>query len=224
MQSTAEPLVENDFSSSVDTNRFRRARFSVFLKLVGAAAANGRTVRILDIGGTQAYWQGLRPLWGNLPLEITLINLGAPEYEVPPYISRAGDACDLSQFPDMAFDIVHSNSVIEHVGQWTQTCAMAKEVRRLAPHYFVQTPNLWFPMEPHYRTLFFALYPASVRAQMLTRRRRGFRGPFQEFSEAMMDVETVNLLDARGMRQLFPDGRLVRERFFGLTKSLTMVR
>jgi hypothetical protein len=36
--------------------------------------------------------------------------------------------------------------------------------------------------------------------------------------------EEVNLLSARDLRDLFPDGEIHRERLIGLTKSLMVVR
>jgi len=93
-----------------------------------------------------------------------------------------------------------------------------------SPHYYVQTPNIWFPMEPHFRTLFFQLYPETVRAWMLMRKRRGFRGPHATLDEAMRDLQTVNLLSGRQMVELFPEARIDRETVFGLTKSITAWR
>ncbi len=208
----------------VDGNRFRQARFARFLALADRASVPGKPLRILDIGGTQSYWEALADLWAGRDFDITIVNLDTPASDNGPYHIRPGNACAMTGHADNSFDLVHSNSVIEHVGQWPQMAAMAGEVRRLAPHYYLQTPNLWFPVEPHYRTLFFAHYPEARRARMLMTKRRGFRGPYADFGAAMADVQTVNLLDARGLATLFPDGKLVRERFFGLTKSLTVVR
>jgi hypothetical protein len=208
----------------IDGNRFRQARFASFLALADRASTPGKALRILDIGGTQSYWEALADLWQGRDFHITIVNLDTPPSDNGPYHIRPGNACAMPEHADNAFDIVHSNSVIEHVGQWPQMAAMAREVRRLAPHYYLQTPNLWFPIEPHYRSLFFALFPEAARARKLMKRKHGFRGPYANFGDAMADVQTVNLLDARGLTTLFPDGNLVRERFFGLTKSLTMIR
>jgi len=208
----------------IDGNRFRRRRLAHFLALADRVAVPGRPLRILDIGGTQSYWQALEPLWGRRDFDLTIVNLDTVPADDGRYHLRPGNACAMPEHADNSFDIVHSNSVIEHVGQWREMAAMAGEVRRLAPHYYLQTPNLWFPVEPHYRSLFFAWYPEATRARKLMRRRHGFRGPYADFAAAMADVQTVNLLDAAGLTTLFPDGRLIRERVFGLTKSLTVVR
>lgn len=209
----------------VDGNRFRRARLERFLALVRPLALKGGApVRVLDIGGTRSYWESLADLWRDEPLDITIVNLGSETSDDGVYHLRAGNACNLEDYGDNSFDIVHSNSVIEHVGHWPEMCAMAKEVRRLAPHYYLQTPNFWFPLEPHFRTLFWAQYPESWRAAMLMRKRRGFRGPVASLDEAMRSIQDVNLLTARQMQSLFPDATIHRERIFGLTKSLIACR
>lgn len=41
----------------------------------------------------------------------------------------------------------------------------------------------------------------------------GFRGPTRSIDEAMRDIQTVNLLSKAQLRELFPDGRIVQERF-----------
>ena len=138
--------------------------------------------------------------------------------------SLIGDARDLSLFADMSFNLVHSNSVIEHVGQWQDMKAMADEVRRLAPTYFVQTPYFWFPIDPHNATVFFHWLPESVRVSMLMRRPRWQWGQAPDVDTAMRQIQSVTLLDRRMFASLFPDATIHCERFFGLTKSLIAVR
>lgn len=204
-------------------NRFRRKRFEIVLDLLKKVSVGKSKVRVLDIGGTTDYWDEVKPLWSDLPLEITLVNVNAPSSDEPPYFLRGGDACQLA-FPDHHFDLVHSNSVIEHVGHWKDISAMASEVRRLAPRFYVQTPAFEFPLEPHYRTLFFHWYSESRRAAMLVAKGRGFTPQKPDLGAAMEHVQSVNLLTARDMRFLFPDAQLRSERVLGLTKSHIAVR
>jgi hypothetical protein len=212
--------------SGVSSNSYRRRRFAIFLELleqVAAAKPAGAPIRVLDIGGVKGYWEGLQDLWGHLPLDITIVNIGAEAAVDGRYRIEGGDACALPH-PDQSFDLIHSNSVIEHVGTWAQMAAMAREVARLAPRYFVQTPNFWFPFEPHYRTLFFHWWPETVRARMLMRKARGFHTKKASLHEAMEDVQSVALLSAAQMAALFPDATIRRETVFGFTKSLIAVR
>jgi hypothetical protein len=204
----------------IHTNRFRRARFQSFLSQLQTLSSGERPIRVLDVGGTVAYWKGVRELWGTLKLDITIVNVSAKPFSEAPFTVRRGNACDLREYSDQSFDIVHSNSVIEHVGDWAAMAAMAAEVRRLAPRYFVQTPNFWFPVEPHYRTIGFQWLPEPTRASLLTRRRFGFFGPVQSFDEAMRIVQAQRLLTRRQMVALFPDALIDFERFFGLAKSI----
>ncbi|MCZ2498729.1 methyltransferase domain-containing protein [Xylophilus sp. Kf1] len=206
----------------VDGNRFRRRRFAGFLALLDTIDIHDRPLRVLDIGGTVSYWESMRSLWGHRNLDITIVNLGEPAREERGYHLRSGDACSMDD-ADGSFDVVHSNSVIEHVGYWPEIKRMACEVRRLAPRYYLQTPNFWFPFEPHYRTAFIHWLPEQVRAGMVMRRRRGFHHA-PDMDAAMLDVRSINLLTMHQMALLFPDARLVRERFLLFTKSLIAIR
>jgi len=206
----------------VDRNPFRLGRMRLFLSLLPAKSAG--PIRILDIGGTTQYWRAMQDLWEHLPLSITIVNLDAEPRDEGVLSVRPGNACNLTEFEDNSFDAVHSNSVIEHVGHWPEMAAMAGEVRRLAPTYYLQTPNYWFPVEPHYRALGYHWLPESARAALLTRWRLGFRGPSPTFDAAMRDVQTVNLLTSRQLKALFPDANIQSERVLGWPKSLIAVR
>lgn len=207
-------------------SRFRRARARHVVGLIEATAANGRGCRILDLGGRALYWNSLfdRELLERSGVKVTLVNLEPIEDGGDPMFEAIqGDATALD-FEDNAFDIVHSNSVVEHVGDWPQMEAFARETRRLAPSYYVQTPNFGFPVEPHFSSPFFHWTSEQARARALMRRRHGFCGPAADMGEAMRLVQHARLLNRDQFRFLFPDAAYPDERVLGLTKSLVAVR
>jgi hypothetical protein len=119
-------------SELVNANRFRRRRLQAFMSLIDAVTAEQGHCCVLDVGGRMAHWQVHADLWTGKPVSITLINLDT-EAAVHPFTCVAGDARELDQFADNSFDIVYSNSVIEHVGPWSDQKKMARAVRRVAP-------------------------------------------------------------------------------------------
>lgn len=209
---------------TVYRNAFRRARLARFLAIVDEIVAAQGRCRVLDIGGNVEYWQGLEDLWRDRPVHFTLVNLTAETAPDGRFVCLSGNACDLSQFGDNAFDVVHSNSVIEHVGLWSSQRRMAQEVRRLAPRYFVQTPNFWFPFEPHFRLPFIHWLPDACRTAIVMRHACGFYPRACCVDEAWQIVEDARLLSAKAMSVLFPDATIERERFGFVTKSLVAVR
>lgn len=124
------------------------------------------------------------------------------------------DGTDLP-FDDREFDVAFSNSVIEHVPPDRQP-AFASEISRVAQRYFVQTPNRYFPIEPHYQLPLFQFLPERARRALNRRFTLGWQ-PKGEWEE-------INLLSARDLRRLFPDAEIHRERVLGLTKSIIAVR
>ena len=203
---------------------FRRRRFQAFLELVDAVIARNGTCRILDVGGEARYWMGLADLLGDRAVQVTMVNPARSAVQDDRFRYAAGDARDLSCWPDMSFDIVHSNSVIEHVGLWRDMQDMAREVRRLAPSYFVQTPYFWFPMEPHSSTLFFHWLPEPVRLWLVMRKKRGYWSRAPDVETGMALVHSAVLLDRRMMGALFPDAAIRCERVGGVIKSLVAIR
>lgn len=202
----------------------RQRRFRLVRAMIDDIVARKGKCRIADIGGTEYYWRISNGYIEQAPVEITLINLTAAPVGGDRFQSIAGDATDLADIDDNAFDLVHSNSVIEHVGSWDRMTRMAANVRRLAPSYYVQTPNFWFPFEPHFRFPGFQYLPEQVRARLLMTFNLGFGGRRATLDAAMRAVQSAALLNAAQMRVLFPDGELRRERIGFLTKSLMMLR
>lgn len=201
------------------TRRFRAARMARFQKLFGITAET----RILDVGGTPANWALL-----DVRPRVTILNLPrAIEEDRESMTWIFADGCRLP-FRDKSFDIVFSNSVIEHLGGPTSHRDYAREVARVGIRYFVQTPNRWFPIEPHLLTPLVHFLPIGWQRRWIERftvwewlaRPR----PDQRAFYLKHYLDDIRLLDGRAMQTLFPDARLVRERFLGLTKSLIAIR
>jgi len=185
------------------------------------------TFRILDVGGTSIYWQrvGLDFLVQH-DIEVLCVSPGAGDGRVglPRVAVEPGDGLALD-FPDLSFDLVHSNSVIEHVGRSREMQRFATEIRRLAPAYYVQTPNFWFPFEPHfYRVPMFHWLPRPLRVALARRWRVGLHQPSGDYLNAHLLIEYAVLLDRALFRALFPDARILTERFALLPKSLIALR
>jgi hypothetical protein len=185
---------------------FRRRRMRAFAKALGITEVS----RVLDVGGSMLNWQWCRPR-----PHVTILNLAE------------GDVlADGRQLPfrDRSFDVVFSNSTIEHVGGTASQEAFAREVARVGVGYFVQTPNPRFPVEPHFMTPFVHFLPP--RAQVRVARNFTLWGlvtrPRRPAAEAF--VRSIRLVTPREMRRLFPDGQLYRERMLGMTKSLVAIR
>jgi hypothetical protein len=209
---------------AVYSNRFRQKRLKRLITTIDDIVAAAGTCSILDLGGKVDYWLGLEPIWSDRPCHITLINFDKELVPDERFTSIAGDARDLSRFRDFSFDLVHSNSVIEHVGTWRDQARMAQEIRRLARRYYVQTPNFWFPVELHFRLPLIHWLPEPWRVSVVLHHAHGFYPQARSWSEAQHILEDVRLLDARAMAELFPDAVIERERLAGLTKSLIAIR
>jgi len=204
--------------------QFRRQRFAHVRPLIEAAIARKGVCRIADLGGTAYYWDIFGDFIDRHPVEIHLYNLEQAPSGRSNIQSFKGDVTRLDHIDDNTYDLVHANSVIEHVGSWDAMSRMAGHVRRLAPAYYVQTPNFWFPYEPHFRAPLFHWLPEQVRARLLMQYNLGFGGRRASFDAAMRGVQSAVLIDRRQMQALFPDAEIRGERVLGLTKSLMAVR
>lgn len=206
----------------------RRRRSRVIKELIEECHRKLGRVRILDLGGTRTYWKIFDSEYLRARnVAITLVNVSAEASGNPEsgmFTSIAGDACNLREFSDRSFDLVHSNSVIEHVGDWERVEAFAREVRRLGSSYYVQTPYFWFPFEPHYMTVMFHWWPESWRTKMLMRKRRGHHQRVSNLPDAIRDIRSIQLLDSAQMRHLFSDAEIKYEWLGPLPKSILAIR
>lgn len=203
------PIARIDALYTRLNRRFRRARMSDFLQTTSLIAHN----RVLDVGGTPEIWS-LLPFRPHL----TMLNL-TPSSGVGAAIQVVGDGRRLP-FRDNSFDIVFSNSVIEHVGSAESQRQFAQEIGRVGRSYYVQTPNRWFPLEPHLLTPLIHFLPREWRRKLI--RHFTVWGLLTRPSPEVVHefVASTRLLDSRDMRFFFASGQIRRERFVGLTKSL----
>jgi hypothetical protein len=195
---------------------FRRRRSRHLLALLATVP---RPFTILDVGGEAVFWEHVAAGDG---VSVVMLNNDRPEHapESPRLSFIEGDARDLSRFGDRSFDVVVSNSVIEHVGRRADQQRMADEIRRVARRYYVQTPNRWFPVDPHYLVPFFHLLPRTIRVWTLMRFNVGWLTKTGNRATAEALDDTIELLTPRQFAALFPEASMWRERFLGLTKSM----
>jgi hypothetical protein len=196
---------------------FRRRRMRRF---VGTFRPGPETT-VLDVGGSAFNWE-----LAGTQARITLLNLVSSAETralAHRYTLVSASGTELP-YRDEAFDVVFSNSVIEHLGSLERQQAFATEIARVGRGIFVQTPARGFFLEPHLLTPFVHHLPRAWQRRLL--RRFTVWGWLTRPSREAVDrfVAETRLLDGREMRALFPDCVIHRERFLGLTKSYLAVR
>jgi hypothetical protein len=204
--------------------RLRQRRYQGLRELIDRILVRNGRCRVIDLGGAELYWDIASAHIDDPRITVDLVNLTKLPTTKTNFSSFAGDVCDLSDLDDMSYDLVHSNSLIEHVGMWQSMVKMAVNVRRLAPAYFVQSPYFWFPIEPHFRFPLWHWLPESWRYRLIMTKNIGYMKKAPSVSDAMSSVQSAILLDFRQYATLFPDAQIRRERFCGFTKSLIAVR
>jgi methyltransferase family protein len=214
LQKTANDRDERSLS-----HRLRHRRFERFAELTRHLP---RPLSIIDIGGTTEFWEA-RGWAGRDDVNVTLINLTGGEQRHENLVPVVGDATDLSEYADRAFDLAFSNSVIEHLFTLERQQAMAAEVCRVAAAYWIQTPNFWFPVEPHFLVPAWHWLPERTRVAILRRRGVGWAGRCPDAELARSIVQEHRLMRRHELARLFPRAEIVPERFGGLVKSWTAV-
>lgn len=218
-----------DFTNPSSVNyKLRQLRLRLFLDL---AAGFERPVNVLDVGGSVFYWRHLffgMPNVDPADYRITVTNVSESELKKSSgedgFNLTVADARAMPQFADGQFDVVHSNSVIEHVGDLGDMLRMGKEVSRIGKAYFVQTPNFWFPIEPHFRAVGFHWLPRSMRLNLVRRWKFGAFSIAKSDAEAELIVDSARLLTRDELEACFPDARIFVERVCGFTKSFVAYR
>jgi SAM-dependent methyltransferase len=108
-------------------------------------------------------------------------------------------------FADGAFDVAHSNAVLEHVGGPDARRAFVRELLRVGRRLFLTVPNRWFPVEHHTALPLLHFHPPLFRAAC----RRLGRASWADPSE-------LDFLDRGLLRREWPADRPVRIVMAGL--------
>lgn len=214
----SDPNEINSVSARARASRMRY--FSALLERDG-----GRNLCLLDVGGTMAFWEIHAPLLPKGAVrEIDIVNI-APlasarrqlgDIELFVYSADASDAAALRK---PTYDVVHSNSVIEHVGNLKNQKQFADMIRERGTKYFVQTPARTFPIEPHFGFPYFASLPLDFRTRLHQIFSLGFMGRQPDWLAARINCEQTRLIKKKELQHLFPDGAVIPERMFMVTKS-----
>jgi hypothetical protein len=200
--------------------RKRAARWALFRSLF----PDLETMRIVDLGGTVESWRRAPVRPGH----VTVLNLLEPGSSTDDrVVPVTGDACAARAALAAAgaatdYDLVFSNSLIEHVGGHAQRSALAREVHALAPRHWVQTPYRYFPVEPHWLFPGLQFLPLAARSRLAAAWPLAHSRP-HDAEGAMSEVQWTELIGVAELRAYFPGSTIHRERMAGLTKSLTAV-
>lgn len=208
-------LVDPQRATSVSA-RFRAARWEKFREVFPDIGG----MRVLDLGGMPDYWKGA-PV---RPAHVVTVNLWDSDVDEPRIDHHQGDALDLpeSVLRDN-FDLVVSNSLLEHLGGHSNRQRFAYIAHTAAPRQWVQTPYRYFPIEPHWLFPGLQFLPFAAKVAVTKRWRFGHMQATTD-EQAVERVNEVELIGIRQMQAYFPAADVWLERVAGLPKSLVAIR
>jgi hypothetical protein len=210
-----------------NTHKKRSRTFYTFLEHY-----DRKPIRLIDLGGTASFWQR----W-SIPddgsLLITLINNHHIDKEAIgydnslPFIKEInGDVTTLTASDYSAYDVIFSNSMIEHLDSFEKQKLLCQNIENSGLPYFIQVPNKKSIIDPHFPhplVPFFAMYPKNVQARLLTI--YGFNGGrSKSHAESINRMKYYNPISKKMFEELLPSGLLVTESFLGVSQSLIKIR
>lgn len=205
------------------TRSVRGQKFRAFI------AALPRPLRIIDVGGTARFWEAWKIRPDDL-MDIVLINSHAIDRDESDYIlsdtfihAWRRDALSLTVEELREFDVIFSNSFVEHLLSGAEQSHIADLIVASGRGYFIQTPNKFAPIDPHFPNLcvpFFATYPRALQARLLCISALGSGERASSLRAARERMAYYNLLGRRDMCRLFPTAVIEMERPFGVPMSI----
>lgn len=216
-------LFVNHHKKNSFVNQFRQKRFELLKNGIEKLIQNDH-FKILDIGGDIQYWKNIG--WQHPACKIHLLNLYAseiPQNEISQFSSSVGNGLALD-YKKGDVDLIFSNSVIEHVGSYENQQIFANEIRRVSDKYIVQTPSIWFPLEPHSLIPFFQFLPHPMRAILIMIFNINYFPKAKTYHAAIIVSHSTLMFTYKRFRQLFPEAEIQVERFLGIPKSYTAIK
>ena len=216
-------LLVNHHKKNSFVNQFRQKRFEL-LKNGIEKLIQKDNFKILDIGGDIQYWKNIG--WQHPACKIHLLNLyesKVPENETHQFGSSVGNGLSL-EYKKGEVDLIFSNSVIEHVGSYENQQIFAGEVRRVSDKYIVQTPSIWFPLEPHSLIPLFQFLPHPIRALLIMTFNINYFPKAKTYKAAIKVSHSTLMFTHKRFKQLFPEAEIQVERFLGIPKSYTAIK
>ena len=213
----------NDKDENSLGSRFRRERIKTFKLFLDSLET--KKIKLLDIGGRASVWNNMR-LGDHMDfLDITIVNIEENRGLDDQFKYVCADARELP-FDENSFDVVFSNSVIEHIEgndgvTLNEQKQMADEVLRVGNYFYIQTPNYWFPIEPHFIFPFFQFLSTTLKAFLLRNFNLGWYKKVDTQIDAVRIAKSIRLLSLKEMNSLFPKSSTYKESFLGFTKSIT---
>jgi ubiquinone/menaquinone biosynthesis C-methylase UbiE len=195
--------------------RFRRRRGEVILQLYPEL----KSMKVLDLGGSIHFWfeSGLIDYVG----QVVIYNISKSEVDISDQYShlisfKLYDGLNLPE-GDQSFDLVLSNSVLEHIPE-NYRIRVVSEMMRVGKRGFVQTPALEFPVEPHFVLPFLHWLPKSIGRYFVKISPWAILAGRTSIQQDSYFSE-VNLLSKRNLINLFPTKDIRAERFMGFPKA-----
>jgi|SRR5581483_4663778 SAM-dependent methyltransferase len=173
---------------------------------------------VVDFGGRVEMWSDVK-----LGERTTVMNVEPPPRQVPEKFTYLQRDATHSGFSEHAFDLAFSNSVIEHVGSFEDQKRFAGEMLRVGKRVYCQTPNKWFPVEPHFLGLGVHWLPKKWFGHFVDRYLTVHGWRYRPSAEASAElINSIRLLNRSEVRELFPGCNIKAERFMGMTKSFVV--
>ena len=109
--------------------------------------------------------------------------------------------------------------MIEHIPLTKNRIKMADEIRRVGKKYFVQTPNYYFPFDPHFLFPCFQFFPVKFQVFLLMRFNMGWFKKCGSKETAISLLGNNSLLKQSEFTSYFPEAIVTKEKFLLLSKS-----